>query len=299
MRSIKISDTNQYITSGSRADIYWQQNKWVQYYKALRPGLNLPADLQFGNNVQSVLEKFKLKGVGFGNWVTIEDRLNYVNAMIISFYDLNKVLRFNYNIGFEKTLSIAFGERGHGSALAHYEPLNNMINITRYEEGNESKVSRFLTSGGVGSFSHEYGHFLDYFAGQYLDRSTKAFALTNGRSLSTKRTDISGSMRKVMDDIIEMIIWKKPGLVQSNYYKRLNERLSGSKGKGDYFIRRNEMFARAFEVYVQSELRRMNIKNNFLTHTKYSEDFYLRESEIQNILPLMKKLTELIRNKIN
>ena len=49
------------------------------------------------------------------------------------------------------SLAIAFGARGSGSALAHFEPARNVINLTKLK--------------GAGSLAHEWGHALDFFLG--------------------------------------------------------------------------------------------------------------------------------------
>lgn len=51
-------------------------------------------------------------------------------------------------------LSIAFGARGSGNALAHYEPLREVINLTKMK--------------GTGSLAHEWGHALDDIIGKGL-----------------------------------------------------------------------------------------------------------------------------------
>ena len=294
-KGIKLSDTDQFVTRGSKADSYWNRNPYEPYYAKLRPGLKLPPELR--GDLDKVLDKFQIKAVGFGNWLSVEDRINYVNAMIVAFYDLNKVLGFNYNVGIHKNLSVAFGARGSGGALAHYEPANQIINITRYKRGDEHKAIRFLGSGGVGSFAHEYGHFLDYFAGQYLDKSNTVFALTDGRSVSRGRVGVGGPIRQACDDLMEEIIWKEPGKELSSYYKRLLKFVE-AVGKGDYFLRRNEIFARAFEVYAKHELGRRGIKNAFLTDTKYDPYYYLKESEMEKVAPKFRKLIKLIKDDI-
>jgi hypothetical protein len=113
-------------------------------------------------------------------------------------YDLNKVLRFNNNLGFD-LLGITFGARGRGSALAHYEPNTNLINITRYSDDWYCKNVRFFSTGGLGSLAHDYGHFLDYFAGAYLDKDAEVYSLTNGSSIARSRVDKGGDIRKAME----------------------------------------------------------------------------------------------------
>jgi len=294
MKKIKISDSSPNVTEGSRADEYWNRYGWKNLFEKLRKGSKIPASIS--NDTNDIAKKFNLKGIGFGNWLNIEDRINYSYSLIYALYDLNKVLRFNYNIGLG-VLTITFGARGRGSALAHYEPCWQYINITRYANGKSLKEIRFFTTGGIGAFAHEYGHFLDYFAGEYLAKNNKYFSLTNGDSISKKKTDTKQTLRVIMNNIMEKIFWKKPNVEPSNYYKRLTSIIKNTE-KGEYWIRRNEIFARAFEVYVAEKLIQNNIQNELLTKRKYINTVYLKPSEIIPIMPLFDSLLTEIRKQI-
>lgn len=298
---VKISDSNQQITRGSRADNYWLQHGMKPYFSKMRPGFELPKRIIMANNIDEVVAHFQLSGIGFGNWVTTEDRSNYLNAMIIAFADLNRVLRFaGNNVGVHKHLAVTFGARGRGKALAHYEPGTQIINLTRYKDeifNSEPKEVRFLGTGGVGSFAHEYGHFLDYFAGQYLDHDRKTLSLSGGDRTITARIDAKGPLRFVMDELLEKIIWSSPGKL-SPYYNRMKRTIAKEQIRSDYFIQRNEIFARAFEVFIQLELRRLNITNRFLTDRVYTNPFYLTEKEMKKLLPIFRKLISDIRDRI-
>jgi hypothetical protein len=295
MRGIKISDSNPAITHGSRADEYWRRSGWDKLFKKVRPGMKLPPGFDT-NDPEVLVKKFNLSGIGFGNWVTVEDRINYLYSMVYGFYDLNKVLRLNYNLGFG-LLGISFGARGKGRALAHFEPGSWIINITRYERGFGSKRARFFGTGGIGSFAHEYGHFLDYFAGAYLAKSSSMYSLTNGHSISKDRTGSDHPVRIAMDDLMEEIIWQVPGEKLSRYYQRLLDTVVNTS-KGEYWLRRNEIFARAFEVYINLKLKQNGIRNYLLTSTKYNPAVYLKDSEMQKLIGKFDHLISLIKKEI-
>lgn len=295
--SRKILDTSTEITTGSRADLYWRKSGFEDFVQYVRPGLKLPKTLAENSNMDVVKTRFSIKDVGFGNWVTNEDRFNYLNSLIVCGYDLNKVVNFNYNIGFGY-LSVSFGARGKGRATAHYESLSKIINITRYRDVEGSKMARFLSTGGMGAFAHEYGHFLDYFAGEFLDKSTGHFAVTGGRSTAKGRTNAPGEIRKTADDILEAIIWREPDKKFSAYYTRLTEALAKIEDMGDYFIRRNEMFARWFEAWVGFELRKQGIKNRLLAQPKYDVRIYPSDAELEKVAPLFKDFCRQIKAKV-
>lgn len=298
VKSKKIVDSSAGVTAGSRADMYWNNVGFEDFISFVRPKLTLPKSLQDSSSIEIVQNRFSIKDVNFGNWVTNEDRFNYLNSLIVCCYDLNKVVSFNYNIGFGY-LAVAFGARGKGRASAHYEPSFKIINITRYQDDDASKVARFIGTGGMGAFAHEYGHFLDYFAGEFLDKSPKLFAVTGGRTTSKDRTNGTGEIRKTTDDILEAIIWKEPNKKLSAYYTRLIETVAKFDDMGDYFVRRNEIFARWFEAWIGYELRKQNITNRLLAQSKYDARIYPTDTELEKVSPLFKRFCALIKAKVN
>lgn len=296
-KSKKIVDSSATVTAGSRADLYWQNEGFADYISFVRPKFTLPRSLQANSSIEIVQNRFSIKDVNFGNWVTNEDRFNYLNSLIVCCYDLNKVVGFNYNIGFGY-LAVAFGARGKGRASAHYEPLFRIINITRYHDSDYSKVSRFIGTGGMGAFAHEYGHFLDYFAGEFLDKSPKLFAVTGGRTTSKDRTNGTGEIRQTADEILENIIWREPQKTLSNYYKRLVELVAKLDDMGDYYLRRNEIFARWFEAWIGYELRKQGITNRLLAQSKYDARIYPTDTELEKVGPLFKRFCSLIKAEV-
>lgn len=98
------------------------------------------------------LDVFQFKGGEFGNWVNEKERqasLDYCYDALMDLSDALEISRDSVTLGHQ--LNIAFGARGHGSALAHFEPLYNVINLTKMK--------------GAGSLGHEWIHALDYYLG--------------------------------------------------------------------------------------------------------------------------------------
>ncbi len=136
-----------------------------------------------------------------------------------------------------------------------------------------------LNDGGVGAFAHEYGHALDYYAGMHVEKSPSG-AISGGQSTSTHPANshyTKTSLHGLMENLLYKIIWKNKTTL-TDYYKRLEK-----NAKTDYYIRRNEIFARAFEVYVQYKLQKHKYKNVFLNRVKYNERFYLSLSEMKKL----------------
>ncbi len=102
---------------------------------------------------EDMLKEFNFKGGEFGNWLNEQDRQQSLNYCYDALKDLSKGLNIpSKDIALNNSLSIAFGSRGEGSALAHYEEERNVINLTKMK--------------GAGSLAHEWGHALDHALGK-------------------------------------------------------------------------------------------------------------------------------------
>lgn len=104
---------------------------------------------------QDFVDTFGIRGGEFGNWVNEVERQENMNFAFESFCDLADVLGIPYSeIGLKGHLGIAFGARGSGRVVAHYEPLHEVINLTKMK--------------GAGSLAHEYFHAIDNLLGNDL-----------------------------------------------------------------------------------------------------------------------------------
>ncbi len=123
---------------------------------------------------EDMLKTFQFKGGEFGNWLNENDRQQSLNYGYDALLDLSKALSISpTDISLDGKLSIAFGSRGSGDALAHYEPTREVINLTKMR--------------GAGSLAHEWGHALDDIIGKQLGYS--GFLTNNFRySDSTSET---------------------------------------------------------------------------------------------------------------
>ena len=292
--SNKIKDTGEDTSWRSKADIYWTQRGFSKRYIRYRTPAIPRFKETFSNPYSMLLDKFQFKSVEFGNWVSADWRYSYLLACSMGLYDLNKVLGFNYNTGFSKTVGLAFGSRGSGSALAHFEPGTFMINLTRYSR--DADPGMRMAEGGVMSLAHEYGHALDYFFAQYVAGGTNA--LSNGDTTDTRFDWIlSGKyhidkLHLLMHEILKTIIWQENGNGYTKYYAGLREELN------EYWYRHNELFARAFEQYVQAKLQKGGIVNRFLTKGKYQNEVYMPAGLFSKVEPKMDALITEMRKRL-
>lgn len=94
------------------------------------------------------INAFGIRGGEFGNWVNDKERQLNMNYCFEAFSDIADVLGIPCSaVAIGHRLGIAFGARGSGIALAHYEPNREVINLTRLK--------------GAGNLAHEYFHFID------------------------------------------------------------------------------------------------------------------------------------------
>lgn len=104
------------------------------------------------------MENFGFSGGEFGNWMNEQDRQESLNMGYEAFMDLAAALEIDPTaISLDNRLAIAFGSRGKGgkaAAVAHYEPLLEVINLTKMR--------------GAGSLAHEWGHAFDDILGKKL-----------------------------------------------------------------------------------------------------------------------------------
>lgn len=132
-----------------------------------------------------ILNNFGFKGGEFGNWVTQNERQQFLNYAQDAFSDLAAALNITPDsLGQQGAMSIAFGARGKGltGAVAHFEPAKKVINMTRLK--------------GAGSLAHEYGHSIDNYISRIGGYSDDGMATTNMRN-----PKLSENMQKAVKEV--------------------------------------------------------------------------------------------------
>jgi hypothetical protein len=272
----KIYDTTKAIIPGGRINEYWTGQIKSFFNKYRQPHFPFKKNIDYLEQ-KDILKKYNLFGFEYGNWVTQNERYNFLICSHFSLYDLALILGFK-NIGFGK-ITIAFGARGHSGAIAHFEPGTNAINLTRV--------------GGWQSLAHEYGHALDFYFGGYIEQNKNHYALSEGRSthfyVPLSQYEKS-SLRYKMNDLINTIntVEKNGKITYSESFKRI-------KDSGDYYRRRCEIFARFFEKWVQYKLSKKGIRNYFLSKDKYQAKHYVNRIDFARALPKMELLMNTIK----
>ncbi len=237
-------------------------------------------------NPDLIIKQLGLRGVEYGNWVNDKEAQKNVKYFIASMYDLEDMTGLNISqINKDGKLGIAFGSRGSGSALAHFEPYRNVINLTK--------------KNGDGSLAHEWGHFLDHLIkSQYGDSENNS-----GNSATFLTSDIDKPKNKVQQELkelmetietgnaIEEVEYEKPKGYKPSYsfQKKYEEFKDTGKPINDFFL----MYQRKAEIRYKSnveanaKLKRIyNLSDEDIEKRKKSEERkYKREiSEIGKLI---------------
>lgn len=267
---------------------------------------------------------FGFRGGEFGKWVSqgsgAKERQGLLNQAYDALMDLAILLDIPPKaISLNGSLGIAFGSRGSGSASAHFEPSNLVINLTKTR--------------GAGTLAHEWFHALDnYFARQRNDGQETPFtgdqtayrranyityrpepvyvskrSPNNGMYLTAeqlknareKRSDspyyaeenwiVDPNHKQGVRPEVEKAFAE---LVEALNKSPMKDRASANdKGADGYWSRIIERGARAFENYVIYKLAQRGQQNDFLANVKPLDEFarnkdrypYLVEQEIPAI----------------
>lgn len=297
----------------SRVEKYWHKVMFKDVFNDDKR--KLPSSFQYYDQ-DHVLEKFQLRGLQYGNWLNQEDRYQYLMGAAISLYDLAKITGFTHKqVGFEGTLRLSFGARGSGSALAHFEPWSKTINITRYREEDKDfgDKDKYLEYGGSGSLGHEWAHALDCFiqmqlaakntlSSGYLSEIIEGHVRhvqSEGWAYTAPRTKLERLMCELMLSIkyqpkAASSYWEK-----SNHVNRIKDgQAKGVIKKGPYWTSTVELFARSFEMFLATEMKKLPYKNEFLSEQKYGSSVYQTPEEAAHTAPRWKALLSYCKTHI-
>jgi hypothetical protein len=273
---------------------------------------------------EDLIEQYGFRGIQFGNWVEDAAGRYHVLCCGNALADLTALLEIPRKSGsLFGALGLAFGARGSGSAVAHYEPSTNVMNITKIRGG--------------GSFAHEWSHGLDWnlYSYSYNKTNGKRESLTGhkpgnflpyevvnafkdlmkeikegdgrirvtvpdplpreeGRYITSvvsylKRNnyDVNAALMKLKDGNyrIKPKQWEDIGIMYCNILVQEKMEVPSeffiptdyssfyldATKRGAYWRRDHELFARAFEAWIEDELIERGMTNSYLVcGTRYS-----------------------------
>lgn len=171
------------------------------------------ADIRHGSNIEGsdYLSTFHFYGGEFGNWMGEKDRQVSMNMGFESLCVMARALDISLeDISLGGRLSIAFGARGQGSAAAHYEPMREVINLTKMH--------------GAGSLAHEWGHAMD----DILAKSIGADGLLAG-----KRSGLTQEQIRLHNDMM----YTESQLSVDEQEKELKSKIAALENQAEAAIR--------------------------------------------------------------
>lgn len=279
---------------GSKGDQYKAADAYVKH--AVRKGGRDVRTLTRSpeKSVDSILGKFGARGVQWGNSVTDDERVHHSAKLVEALSDLADITGMKpKDLGLGGKVGWAIGARGHGTALAHYEPWSQVINMTR--------------KSGVGALAHEWGHAFDHSHTDFARKGNDSYL--SERKLANRYNSKERKIEKVKsDDPMENAYdelrdaWESSGF-NSRISKVLSdlvkEKRMSAKKADHYWNANHEKFARSFERFVQHKLRSDSRDNTYLSglDDKSINTLWPNDSEIAHMAPAFENLFKIYRKK--
>lgn len=216
---------------------------------------------------ESFAEVFPFRGVEFGNWVNQTERAACLNEAADALQDLAAVIGIRPEaVALGGSLAWAFGSRGVGKALAHYEPARRVVNLTK-KKGN-------------GCVAHEWFHALDNY-----------MMIQAGRPSLMAVSDCHAYGDAEKSPIFAAAYELKSALLKSEMYTR-SRRIDEFRSS-PYWATVTEMAARAFEAVIYYKLEAAGMCNDYLVNFKPSDEWnraecypYPTKEEAAQLAPL-------------
>lgn len=183
-----------------------------------------------------------MRGIEFGATVGQKERQEVLDHAFDACYDLCCVLRLPpRGVSFWGRAGLAFGSRGIGGALGHFEPSHWVVHMDR--------------SMGSGVLAHEMGHALDAALGA-AGGCGEGVMLTEAVALGWDGTDLAKLTKQVVDGCR-----RRPDGRPTAFW---TDACALETGRRAYWTQPCEMFARLFEAWVHDMLAKRGRRNDFL-----------------------------------
>lgn len=206
-----------------REFVYFDQKSQPRQGKDYRQGADVTPEM--------FSEAFGFRGVQFGNWTNGSDRQAALNEAYDAFMDLAEVTGLSPRaLSLNGELGLAFGARGSGSANAHYESDEVVINLTKTR--------------GAGSLAHEWWHALDNY---FMRKEGVAHGFASTMTSENMRPELSSAFKELTEAINKSEFGRRSDL------------------KGEYWGRMAEKTARLFGEWVVLKQQRQSVRNHFLS----------------------------------
>jgi len=189
-----------------------------------------------------LLKEVNLRGLQYGKTLTEDERKHHLEKVTEAFTDLTDAINLPIEIGsFNGRLGLALGARGKSSALAHYEPCEVAINLTRVN--------------GVGSLAHEWWHFFDNISSKVMGEGQGYGSEAYFRNVGDDVPKINKAWENLQTELRGFV---NRMTSEDDYYKFVGSQSS-------YYSSTREASARAFEIYLTHKLESKGRQNTYLT----------------------------------
>ena len=248
-----VTDTNEVrrVMREERAELI-ARYKVLQSVPDLRRDWNRPRvgeDWRKGENItpEHFAQALPFRGVEFGNWVTQAERASLLNAAFDGFHDLAQLFGLSAeDMALRGSLAFAFASRGKSGAMAHYEPLRQVINLTK--------------KNGAGCMAHEWFHALDNWAQYSAGRA--------GYATEATTTSATTAAERAGAALLQAI--------RKTEFFRRSQNLAIYKG--DYWVKAIELAARGFESVCAFLLRVSGVCSDFLVNCLDMDEFTAKDA---------------------
>ena len=210
---------------------------------------------------EKTARRFGLQGVQFGRWMEADTRAWFLAKAAQGLEEIALVLGVNPERVGQGEVTLALGARGvGGKPVAHFEPSTGAVNLTKTK--------------GPGSLAHEYGHAIDFLAGSRLGVTYAS----GGRH--TRRTMIPNLLMgeegpaALMEELFAVLFYEDAPRTSAELAEASGTTLGADELQmrdwaaalfdhdNEYLQRRNEIFARTFEKWVQKGLEEKRDRTN-------------------------------------
>ena len=217
-----------------------------------------PGILDRSKAEELLVKESGFRGIQYGNSMDDNKRKEHLLNAATAFSDLSRATGIPVKkMSLGGKLGISFGARGTGRAMAHYEPKENIIAMTR--------------DSGHGALAHEWAHALDY--------SARKGNLENSAS-------VSSAVEKAKIAIRDSGFTER--LRGNDTFKKLSLR------QKSYWSSSDEVFARTFEKYVEHKVAKSGEQNTYLV-AGVDSDFWPNKEELEKIAPVLDELVNKLK----
>lgn len=152
-----------------------------------QPTHNSPFTLEAFKSPEAFRQYFNFRAVEYGNYVNDEMGFKHMNNCASGYVDLSHLLGIPHEkVSLGNQLAMAFGARGKGRALGHFERGYNVINLTR-------------DKGSLGILAHEWFHAYDRFLKRTQSTVDDGGLVTEGMNNDLLPSDITDACNMLID----------------------------------------------------------------------------------------------------